>query len=608
MAKALAIQSTMSSTPSSTPVKRACDSCHRRKVKCIGEGHKPCKNCVSAGLNCTYNAIPQKKGPKGSRAKVLSELRETQRQSQLAATGYPDLFNAHNIALQRQPGLMSLDLIHTCVDFYFQQLYPSQPILHHQRIQEAILSMDQNVEAYCMIASLCAYMLIQPNMTLPPNVVPRGPEGPIPNINFGHVLLEEAVRVRKSYNHMENPTRYSVITSFFFFSSYQCLDKHNTAWYYLREATTHAQLLGMHDEETYKTGDFIETSRRRRLYWLLFIQERAYALHKHRPITLDATIEIPTQDEDPTERIQISGFIHLINLYKPFDHTFMGLWNKVRTGCLPSWLAQMQNQLSDALPGYLESTEAQAVDLRTSQQWLRTMVWQLAISHGFISSMATDNTMSFKYPIEIARDLITMSSQFSQQAMEVHGVGLIEKLFDVACTLTDVMACVPMEQNSFEIGPRDYLGRFLNLISTLRGGQSRYLALLLQKINEVLPNMAVPMPRGLSATSTPANARLEELYESPASVSAQGSHVGSHEATPFESPPPMSMPVPVRQSSHSSMPYPDMQVTPPLVPQSQGFPTFSTAMGFAQSTTTAAPPQGAYQTHSQHGAHGGFPG
>lgn len=166
------------------------------------------------------------------------------------------------------------------------------------------------------------------------------------------------------------------------------------------------------------------------------------------------------------------------------------------------------------------------------------------------------------------------------------------------------MACVPMEQHSFELGPRDYLGRFLNLISTLRGGQSRYLALLLQKINEVLPNMAVPMPRGLSATSTPANARLEELYESPASVSAQGSHVGSHEATPFESPPPMSMPVPVRQSSHGNMPYPDMQVTPPLVPQGQGFPTFSTAMGFAQSTTTA-PPQGAYQTHSQHG---GFPG
>ncbi|CCC13727.1 unnamed protein product [Sordaria macrospora k-hell] len=60
----------------STAVKRACDACHRRKVKC--DGINPCRNCHASQLTCTYNAIPQKKGPKGSRAKVISELRETQ--------------------------------------------------------------------------------------------------------------------------------------------------------------------------------------------------------------------------------------------------------------------------------------------------------------------------------------------------------------------------------------------------------------------------------------------------------------------------------------------------------------------------------------------------
>lgn len=54
-----------SSSSSSSAVKRACDACHRRKVKCIGDGTRTCKNCQSAGLTCTYNAIPQKKGPKG---------------------------------------------------------------------------------------------------------------------------------------------------------------------------------------------------------------------------------------------------------------------------------------------------------------------------------------------------------------------------------------------------------------------------------------------------------------------------------------------------------------------------------------------------------------
>lgn len=133
----------------------------------------------------------------------------------------------------------------------------------------------------------------------------------------------------------------------------------------------------------------------------------------------------PSSEEDPTETMPLTGFIHLINLYKPFDNTFFGLWNKVRTGCLPSWLAQLQNQLSGALPAYLEGSETQLIDLRTSQQWLRTMVWQLAISHGFVSSIATDPSMSFKYPIEISRDMTAVLSQFSHEAMETHGVGLV---------------------------------------------------------------------------------------------------------------------------------------------------------------------------------------
>lgn len=155
------------------------------------------------------------------------------------------------------------------------------------------------------------------------------------------------------------------------------------------------------------------------------ILHRAYAFKRHRPLTLYNTIHLPTIDEDPSETIPLTGFIHLINLYKPFDETFFGLWNRTRDGAVPTWLSQLQKQLSDALPTYLDGTEVQAVDLRMSQHWLKTMVWQLAISHGFISSMAQDNTLSFRYPIEISRDLVELSSEFSQHAMEIHGIGLV---------------------------------------------------------------------------------------------------------------------------------------------------------------------------------------
>ncbi|KAK4547028.1 hypothetical protein LTR36_001249 [Oleoguttula mirabilis] len=424
-----------------------------------------------------------------------------------------------------------MDMITTCVDYFFANLYPTQPILHRQNVGETIGLMDTSVEAYCLVVSLCAYMMIQPNMVLCPGAFDGLDVPPQSSLQLGHILLHEALHVRKGYDYIENPSVWTAITSFFFFGSYFCLDKHNTAWFHFREATTLAQIMGMHHESSYASADHVESSRRRRLYWLLFVTERAYALQQHRPLTLHATINLPTLDEDPAETLELNGFIHLVNLFRPFDDSFVGLWNRAKTGCTTQWVAQMQQQLADALPAYLQSTESQAVDLRCSQQWLRTMVWQLSISHGFLSSAAAENAMSFKYPIEISRDLVASTSQFSQQAMEVHGIGLIEKLFDVACTLTDVMACVPYEHHTFEYGPRDYLSQLMSLISTLRGGQQRYLPLLVSKINESMPAMPTP---GYALTALPCSTRVDRLY---GGSQAHSSGPESSDSTPFGSPP-----------------------------------------------------------------------
>jgi hypothetical protein len=115
----------------------------------------------------------------------------------------------------------------------------------------------------------------------------------------------------------------------------------------------------------------------------------------------------------------------MVNLYKPVNDEFVLLWNKVHPHANPTWIAQVQNQLSEALPPYFDCTESQAADLRVTQQWLRTMLWQLCVSQGLVSSVSADITMTFKYPIEISRDLLALTTQFSQQAMEVHGVGLV---------------------------------------------------------------------------------------------------------------------------------------------------------------------------------------
>ena len=413
-------------------LKRACDGCHRRKVRC--SGGQPCRNCEQAALHCTYNAIPQKKGPKGSRAKVISELRDTQRQSDLAQkiqsysldnSSFDFNSPPQSPPYPRDSELLSRQAFDECIELFFTNMYPTMPILNRGKLLEgSVADGDRAIETQCLIGSLCAFVMVQPGLTRAGSSGPEEEAGQVENAS-ANVLLREVLRLRKGYDYIEAPSVDAVRTSFFLFAIYFNLDKHNTAWYHLREATTLALMLGMQEELTYLTGDMVENMYRRRLYWLVFVTERAYALERHRPLTLHATIELPTLDESPAEASTISGFLHLINLFRSLDDTFVGLWNKARNDCSTTWLAQLQQQLTDALPPNLNCTESQAADIRISQQWLRTMVWQLSITNGYLSSSSPDSSMTFKYPIEIARDLLKDIGMLSLDSMEVHGIGLV---------------------------------------------------------------------------------------------------------------------------------------------------------------------------------------
>jgi hypothetical protein len=260
----------------SQAVKRACDACHRRKVKC--DGVNPCRNCSAAGLACSYNAIPQKKGPKGSRAKVISELRETQRQTSLSArvqarmNGIPPPPATEGLA--PTPGLLTSDLVKECAQFFFEHMNAQAPILDRRQIDQQVLYMEQNRDAYCLMASLCAFVMLQPGMSMPANDAYNLDLVPGANIIASQILLEEAVRVRKGYEYLDQVTINALATNFFLFGCHYGMEMHDKAWYYLREATTMIQMNGMDKEEFYMPFDISEGSRLRRLYWLYYIVER----------------------------------------------------------------------------------------------------------------------------------------------------------------------------------------------------------------------------------------------------------------------------------------------------------------------------------------------
>lgn len=167
--------------------------------------------------------------------------------------------------------------------------------------------------------------------------------------------------------------------------------------------------------------------------WLTRSCSRTFALHKHRPISLYPTIHPPSLDEVPADRPIAVGLEILIALFKIVDDTFINLWNRVHSHANHAWISQLQTQLTEAVPAYLECTEAQAVEIRVTQHWLRAMSWQLCVCQGLVSSVANEHCMTFKYPIDVSRDLLTMTHQFSPQSMEVHGARLVSSLcFDLS--------------------------------------------------------------------------------------------------------------------------------------------------------------------------------
>jgi hypothetical protein len=231
-------------------------SCNRRKIRCIGKGTDQCQKCLSAKQVCTYIAQPHKRNPMRIK-NVPSLLCKNQKIKGFART----------------QGLLPPELVDSCFVFFFDHVYPSTPVLNRPKAQEVAANMENSTEAYCLIVTLCVYVMIQAKM--------RGPEL---DMSLCHALLEESVRARHGYEHRKNPTHVTVLTSWFYSGIYFGLAQEDTAWVHVLEAAMHARLLGMHEEATYK-HDPLDTSRKRVLYWLLFISERYVCIDSSQFVT-----------------------------------------------------------------------------------------------------------------------------------------------------------------------------------------------------------------------------------------------------------------------------------------------------------------------------------
>ncbi|KAH6675947.1 RING-3 [Halenospora varia] len=465
--------------------KQACDYCRARKIRC--DSNNPCSNCQST-QPCIYS-LPKKKGPKRREASQAAfQTVKEYRDPRVNIPQSPKTGISVDSAFQTS-SLLSLETMQSCLDAFFEQKYPIIPIIDRDQMSASLLHLQDSPSQYSLVTAICALMTLQ-SETSPPSRHGPSLDSPHidskPSVNF---LINETCRARNFCNYIDEPSLATVQSSFFLFAVFFCLERDNTAWFYMREAITMLQLLRLHEEASYTTMNDIQYSTYcRRTFWLLFVTERAYALQRHHPLTLRRTIALPTVEQGPEATI-LFGFLDLVALFQNFGDAFLSLWNLSSgpTASLP-FLAKLQDVLQYSIPYVNERTDIQKADLLVSRQWLKTVVWKLCVSNGLLSSKSAVESLSFRYPVTIARDIILALRLLPLKAIQANGIGILEKVFDIGCSLADVLSVNPntMQVSALEIGPRDYLMELVQIVGMELGGSSKFSRLLSLRADECL--------------------------------------------------------------------------------------------------------------------------
>ncbi|KAL3426682.1 fungal specific transcription factor [Phlyctema vagabunda] len=391
-----------------------------------------------------------------------------------------------------------LHLIPKCLDLFMEHIYPIMPLIYMPNLRESItrpLEMYEKNIVYSLCALTSTHMMGK-NIMAP---VPHSWEA------AGRFFLDECISVRQSYDFVEDRTIGAVISSYLLSTSFFELNQNRKSWYYLREAITMGQDLGLHDESSYIGLPPAEELCRRRTFWILYVTERSFAILRHKPLTLSKTPAFPSTVHDYESPEIHSGFMHLVQSYHLLDSSFVDSWNEASEAPASTiTYKSLQQQLNRPHPSHLSLTDIQKADILVTQQWLRLIVWQSSMRQGLLSSTAEDESMTFSYPLKIAHSLLNVISSLPSTSIEVHGMGIFEKIFEIGNTMLDVMQACGQNIPSENYGvTQDPFETFVRTLSQTPNSQRQYANLLLQRAAEkpeiqrfsqnLPPSLAPPM-------------------------------------------------------------------------------------------------------------------
>ena len=450
-------------------VPQACERCKRLRRGCSVS--RPCQRCLDAGQEhqCRPDAEPR-------------------RVSRIA------LDNAQGTVHQQLTELLPAPFLDFCISRFFDRLYPTIPILtsdYISRIRNVSHYPEGGLQPGCILLGMCAQVLLQtegPGDLSSLGIIEQS------SLDYSHILLEKAESIWQLLPRTAPATIELCLFAYFLYACEAVLSHHSRAFRYLRETATLLLLYqcdGADEMERLVSG---------RLFWVLLISERSHAIRYKRPITLHITEETPSLDVlDPS----LLGFLNLAELFRPLDTSFIGLLNQeVTLSPSPAYINDVEARVNSALGSGFGLYDTQKANLRVTQLWLHLVIWKLRLRLGYLVEDSYQHSMTFRYPLDIAKELMLSTRDLPASSFTVHGVGMIEKLFDIASALVDVLARVPVVPTSPSGAlvdlPFNDLSYLRALIQNSPGGDTTYDDLLENHIQQTIPSLATrPLVPGL---------------------------------------------------------------------------------------------------------------
>jgi SP family general alpha glucoside:H+ symporter-like MFS transporter len=121
---------------------------------------------------------------------------------------------------------------------------------------------------------------------------------------------------------------------------------------------------------------------------------------------------------------------YLASFFRLLDETFFAVWNGSKQECSKEWLLQLESDIRSSLPPILQVSNEETANIRISQLWILTKLWELFPRFGFLSTESVYECLTFRYPVTIAKDLMIQVMKLPIQSLQVLGVGMVRSFAD----------------------------------------------------------------------------------------------------------------------------------------------------------------------------------